>query len=31
VLIMASVYLLISLAIAVLMNLYNRAIQIKER
>jgi general L-amino acid transport system permease protein len=31
VLIMASVYLLISLAIAVLMNLYNRAIQIRER
>jgi general L-amino acid transport system permease protein len=31
VLIMASVYLLISLVIAVLMNLYNRAIQIRER
>jgi len=31
VLIMAGVYLLISLCIAALMNLYNRAIQIKER
>jgi len=31
VVIMAGVYLLISLFIAVLMNLYNRAIQIKER
>jgi general L-amino acid transport system permease protein len=31
VLIMAGVYLLISLLIAVLMNLYNRAIQIRER
>ena len=31
VMIMAGVYLLISLSIAVLMNLYNRAIQIKER
>ena len=31
VLIMAGVYLLISLTIAALMNLYNRAIQIKER
>jgi general L-amino acid transport system permease protein len=31
VLIMASVYLLISLVIAVLMNVYNRAVQIRER
>jgi general L-amino acid transport system permease protein len=31
VLIMAGIYLLISLVIAVLMNLYNRAIQIRER
>jgi general L-amino acid transport system permease protein len=31
VVIMAGVYLLISLLIAVLMNLYNRAIQIRER
>jgi general L-amino acid transport system permease protein len=31
VLIMAGIYLLISLTIAAIMNLYNRAIQIKER